>query len=92
MEAVKNFGCLPCDCSGNSCGKDPSFQGIKLEWPELVGAKQSYATAVIEKENPLVTVIPLPEGAVGLTDLCCNRVYLFVTKLGGVVIQVPRVG
>ncbi|XP_057513306.1 glu S.griseus protease inhibitor-like [Actinidia eriantha] len=93
MEAIDTSTCITCGCSGNSCKRDPRFQGWKLEWPELVGAGQMFATAVIERENPRVTVVPIAIGdpRVHVPDVCCNRIKLIVSELGGVVVKVPKV-
>ncbi|KAE8009085.1 hypothetical protein FH972_005539 [Carpinus fangiana] len=66
-------------------------QGYKYQWPKLVGKSKQQAKAVIEKDNPLVRVVVLPPGAIGLGDFCCNRVYLYVDR-NGKTISVPRVG
>lgn len=58
--------------------------GYKFRWPALVGKSEQVATAVIERDNPLVTVVPLPDGVVGYTDFCCNRVYIFLDSDGNV--------
>ncbi|XAR63347.1 hypothetical protein NMG60_11023254 [Bertholletia excelsa] len=64
-------------------------EGVKWEWPELVGEPQKKAIAVIEKENPYVTVVPVPRDRLVIHDYCCNRVWLFVNVLGGVVVSPP---
>ncbi|CAL5331381.1 unnamed protein product [Camellia sinensis] len=94
MEAISipTYRCLTCGCTGNGCRDNPYLQGLKLEWPELVGVSESKATAVIKRENPKVIVVSVYDGSSPVGDVCCNRVYLYVTKPGGVVDEVPRVG
>jgi hypothetical protein len=65
--------------------------GHKFQWPQLVGKNEQLAKAVIQKDNPLVTIMVLSPGTVGLSDFCCNRVYLTVDR-DGKVLFVPMVG
>ncbi|KAL7204111.1 hypothetical protein ACSBR2_017224 [Camellia fascicularis] len=67
-------------------------EGLKLEWPELVGVSESKATTVIERENPKVIVISAYDGSNPVGDICYNRVYLYVTEPSEVVDVMPRVG
>ncbi|XP_056174432.1 glu S.griseus protease inhibitor-like [Syzygium oleosum] len=80
-------------CFSGYCCQDPHCcsKGYKYSWPELVGYNGDSAKATIEKDNPLVTVYQIPEGAYRLTDFCCNRVYLWVDGNGNVT-RVPTVG
>ncbi|GAB2274032.1 hypothetical protein Dimus_008801 [Dionaea muscipula] len=63
----------------------------KVIWPELVGREGDEAKSVIEKENPVVTVMIVDEDLIVPHDLCCNRVWVWVNKSGHV-IRPPRVG
>jgi len=65
--------------------------GHKFRWPELVGKNGQQAKAVIQKDNPLVTVVVLPPGRVGFANFCCNRVYLVLGRNGNV-LSAPMVG
>ncbi|WOG94269.1 hypothetical protein DCAR_0313562 [Daucus carota subsp. sativus] len=57
----------------------------KALWPELVGQKGNVAAAKIQKENPRVHAIVLPEGSATTMDFRCDRVWVFVNKYGLVV-------
>ncbi|KAF7847091.1 hypothetical protein BT93_L3373 [Corymbia citriodora subsp. variegata] len=63
----------------------------KSSWPELLGQNASSAKATIEKENPLVMVVPLPARCPRPEWVCCDRVYASVDE-NGKVIEVPTVG
>ncbi|KAL3737121.1 hypothetical protein ACJRO7_025961 [Eucalyptus globulus] len=64
---------------------------VRVEWPELVGQNGEKAKAVIEKDNAYVTAILIPVGkAIGFTDFCCNRVYVWIDEKGNV-FQMPLV-
>ncbi|KAG9145626.1 hypothetical protein Leryth_026811 [Lithospermum erythrorhizon] len=83
--------CRPGPCTGNRCA--PLFpRGVKLEWPELVGANEQVAKTTIEKENPSVTVISLYPGHGHQDNVCLNRVWLYVDGPNGKVTRVPIVG
>ncbi|KAI4383535.1 hypothetical protein MLD38_009362 [Melastoma candidum] len=80
----------PCEsdlCTDRSCCSN----GFKYRWPNLVGKSGVLAKRVIEANNPLVTVVVLPFGSVGLTDFCCNRVYVFLDENSNV-IATPIIG
>lgn len=74
--------------------------GCPERWPELVGVPGIAAKAAIEKSNPYVTVMPLGEHDYRIMNMCCNRVFMFVSnfKLGGVmredslVLRTPIIG
>ncbi|KAL5712234.1 hypothetical protein ACHQM5_014425 [Ranunculus cassubicifolius] len=63
----------------------------KTQWPELLGMDGGVAAAIIERENPRVNSIILPERT-GSTpgDFRCDRVVVWVGKRGRVV-RVPQV-
>ncbi|CAK9146379.1 unnamed protein product [Ilex paraguariensis] len=63
----------------------------KGSWPELVGVKGETAVAIIERENPLVTAIIVPEGSSIILDVRCDRVWVWVDK-NGIVYLVPKIG
>ncbi|XAR57368.1 hypothetical protein NMG60_11025488 [Bertholletia excelsa] len=60
----------------------------KNSWPELVGKNGDYAKKVVEKENPHVNAIVLPEGSHVPLDFRCDRVFIFVDKKN-IVVTVP---
>eukprot|EP01018_Ginkgo_biloba_P022403 Gb_25265 [translate_table: standard] len=64
----------------------------KNSWPELVGKDANYAKSVIERENPLVTAIILPEGSPTTKDFRCDRVWVFFDADTHLVVQVPKIG
>ncbi|KAF8024441.1 hypothetical protein BT93_F1576 [Corymbia citriodora subsp. variegata] len=73
-------------------GMCTSPNGSRDEWPELVGQNAKRAKAVIERDNPYVTVILVPEGiGFGYTNFCRNRVYVQVNDKGNV-FQTPMIG
>ncbi|KAL9352964.1 hypothetical protein Peur_055644 [Populus x canadensis] len=63
----------------------------KSSWPELLGAEGKVAAATIERENPLVEAIIVPEGSKVILDFRCDRVWVWVDKRG-IVFQVPGIG
>jgi hypothetical protein len=65
--------------------------GYKFRWPNLVEKKEQDAKAVIQTDNPLVTIVVLPPGKVGSDDFCCNRLYLIIDGNDSVS-SVPTVG
>ncbi|XP_047342744.1 proteinase inhibitor-like [Impatiens glandulifera] len=62
----------------------------KNVWPELVGKHADAAAATIEKENPKVKTIILPQGSGTTKDFRCDRVWVFVDDHHRVV-EVPRI-
>ncbi len=63
----------------------------KSSWPELVGARGTVAEATIERQNPLVNAIIVPEGSSVTADFRCDRVWVWVNK-NGIVKRVPSIG
>ncbi|XP_027364601.1 inhibitor of trypsin and hageman factor-like [Abrus precatorius] len=63
----------------------------KSSWPELVGVEGTVAEATIERENPLVNAMIVPEGSSVIFDFRCDRVWVWVNK-DGIVKQVPIIG
>ncbi|KAL8166270.1 hypothetical protein V2J09_007769 [Rumex salicifolius] len=66
--------CVTGFCSTRSC----CAAGERYEWPELVGAEAEKAKTVIENTNKFVTVVSIGQHGGGITNFCCNRVYLFL--------------
>lgn len=66
----------------------------KQAWPELVGTHVHKAQRTIERENPNVTAIAVPEGSPVTLDFRCDRVWVFHTEDGPrpLVAETPRVG
>ncbi|MCL7028602.1 hypothetical protein MKW94_005278 [Papaver nudicaule] len=60
----------------------------KSRWPELVGFNGEVAARIIERQNPNVNTIILPEGSATTRDFRCDRVWVFVDEAGRVV-QTP---
>ncbi|KAL0313673.1 UNVERIFIED_CONTAM: hypothetical protein Scaly_2912200 [Sesamum calycinum] len=58
-----NHGCKTPGC----CAK-----GYKYTWPDLVGKDALEAKAIIEHDNPLVSVVFVKRNQGWLTDYCCN--------------------
>ncbi|KAK3411394.1 hypothetical protein EUGRSUZ_I00167 [Eucalyptus grandis] len=69
----------------------PYMFAPKSSWPELLGQNAGSVKATIEKENPLVTVVPLLAGSVSPDVSCCGRVYLSINENGNVD-KVPTIG
>ncbi|OIW01795.1 hypothetical protein TanjilG_03933 [Lupinus angustifolius] len=63
----------------------------KSSWPELVGVQGTEAEATIERENPLVNVIIVPEGNFVTADFKCDRVWVWVDASGNVK-RIPIIG
>uniref|UniRef100_A0A6N2NID7 Uncharacterized protein n=1 Tax=Salix viminalis TaxID=40686 RepID=A0A6N2NID7_SALVM len=63
----------------------------KSSWPELLGADGKSAAATIERENPLVKPIIVPEGSGIIENFRCDRVWVWVDKYG-IVYIVPVIG
>jgi hypothetical protein len=63
----------------------------KSSWPELVGVQGTVAEATIERENPLVNAVIVPEGSSVILDFRCDRVWVWVDK-NGLVDKVPKIG
>ncbi|XVF42745.1 hypothetical protein PTKIN_Ptkin01aG0388700 [Pterospermum kingtungense] len=62
----------------------------KQSWPELVGEKKEVAVETIEKENPYVNVVVLPENAPMDRMYNPTRVRVWVDK-NGVVLREPSI-
>ncbi|XP_021734856.1 inhibitor of trypsin and hageman factor-like [Chenopodium quinoa] len=79
----------PKHCDNSSC----CTQGGKYEWPELLGKEGTIAKTLIESENPGLTVVTkAADSTIAVTDFCCNRVLMYVSPGGSVVLPHPRVG
>lgn len=63
----------------------------KKSWPELVGVDGKVAEGRIEKENPLVNAIIVPDGSSVTFDFRCDRVWVWIDK-DGIVKQIPIIG
>ncbi|KAK4253546.1 hypothetical protein QN277_010205 [Acacia crassicarpa] len=85
----------PCYTEGGCNDRDCCAHGVKgtftVSWPETVGMPTTPALNLINKSNPLVTVIALPKGSAVSPDFCCNRVYVFIDTNGNVC-ATPQVG
>ncbi|MQM15250.1 hypothetical protein Taro_048193 [Colocasia esculenta] len=64
----------------------------KSSWPELVGVDGKKAVAIIERQNPLVDAIIVKEGSAVPLDFRCDRVWVWVDKQCGKVIEIPNIG
>jgi len=64
----------------------------RKSWPELLGVAEAIACETIEKSNPNIKAIPILPSQVTPLDFCCNRVWVWVDKHGGVVIKIPKIG
>ncbi|CAL8989887.1 unnamed protein product, partial [Prunus brigantina] len=62
----------------------------KDTWPELLGAQGTDAEATIERENPLVDAVIVPEGSFVTADYRCDRVRVWVNT-DGIVTRVPSI-
>ncbi|KAJ9565609.1 hypothetical protein OSB04_001575 [Centaurea solstitialis] len=71
----------------SSCDDDS-----RKSWPELLGVSGAIACETIEKSSPHIKAIPILPDAIVSQDFCCNRVWVRVDKVGGVVIKIPIVG
>ncbi|KAF7847208.1 hypothetical protein BT93_L3228 [Corymbia citriodora subsp. variegata] len=83
----------PCAYKPNCKAAECCYLGIlpnPFRWPQLVGQSGWQAKAVIEKDNPYVTVI-FTVVKQEQTDFCCNRVYVWVDLFGSV-LEIPTVG
>ncbi|KAL0360849.1 UNVERIFIED_CONTAM: hypothetical protein Sradi_3769400 [Sesamum radiatum] len=82
--------CVSSGCKTREC----CAKGYKSIWPDVVGMDRSEAKAIIEYDNPLVTVVFMRQNQGRLTDHCCNRVYIFVDDHYRVLSEpfVPMVG
>ncbi|MBH0219590.1 hypothetical protein GH793_15500, partial [Listeria monocytogenes] len=63
----------------------------KSSWPELVGTKGTTAVHKIEKENPRVKAILVPEGSPIIWNINCGRVWVMINH-AGFVIKTPVIG
>ncbi|VVB02535.1 unnamed protein product [Arabis nemorensis] len=79
--------CVSGSCDSPSC----CAQGAKFMWKELRGKKGEMVKRTIEKENPNVTVVIVPQGIIGIPDFCCNRVRLYLDSNGNV-FNIPQIG
>ncbi|KAK3423242.1 hypothetical protein EUGRSUZ_F00210 [Eucalyptus grandis] len=68
------------------CPKNPQccLEASKSSWPELLGQNADSAKAAIKKDNPLVTVIPLPAGSISPDISRSDRVYVSIDENGNV--------
>ncbi|KAL3535307.1 hypothetical protein ACH5RR_003768 [Cinchona calisaya] len=65
--------------------------GYPYSWPNLVGMEGNQAKAIIEKDNPVVTVKVIQYGFIHLEGWCCNRVLVWLNDDGKVEVA-PIVG
>ncbi|KAL8061560.1 hypothetical protein ABFX02_02G093900 [Erythranthe guttata] len=69
MSALSPYAC---EC----CGQN-RYNTI---WPNLIGVAVDEAKEIIMNDNPLVTVVVVPQGGGVLGISCCNRVCIFVDE------------
>ncbi|XP_022876727.1 inhibitor of trypsin and hageman factor-like [Olea europaea var. sylvestris] len=80
-------------CANGSCtDRACCTPGYKYRWPNTLGMDGEKAKRIIEKDNPLVTGVIVPDGNYVIDNFCCNRVWIFVNKQGKVILPVPMVG
>ncbi|CAI9786445.1 unnamed protein product [Fraxinus pennsylvanica] len=65
----------PCASSDGYCDT-----GYKATWPNTLGMDGEQAKAIIEKDNPLVTVLIRAPNNYVIHNFCCNRVWVFVDE------------
>ncbi|XP_057519734.1 inhibitor of trypsin and hageman factor-like [Amaranthus tricolor] len=70
---------------------DESFCKGKSEWPELVGENGQIAATIIERENPNVKAIVLPDGTAVIENFSCKRVWVWVDS-DELVVRPPLIG
>ncbi|CAO2826556.1 unnamed protein product [Amaranthus hypochondriacus] len=70
---------------------DESFCKGKSEWPELVNVNGHKAATIIERENPNVNAIVLPDGTAVIENFSCNRVWVWVDG-EELVVRTPVIG
>ncbi|KNA20989.1 hypothetical protein SOVF_047400 [Spinacia oleracea] len=63
----------------------------KNVWPELVGENGKEAAIIIERENPNVEAIVLPDGTAVTDDFRCDRVWVWV-DCNRLVVRPPTIG
>lgn len=63
----------------------------KDSWPELVGSQGAVAAATIERQNPYVDAVIVPEGSFVTADFRCDRVRVWVNGFG-IVYRPPAIG
>ncbi|RZC50474.1 hypothetical protein C5167_018900 [Papaver somniferum] len=63
----------------------------KSSWPELVRSYGVSAAATIERENPNVNAVLVPEGSIVTMDFRCDRVRVWINSAGRVY-QTPTIG
>ncbi|KAL5542155.1 hypothetical protein UlMin_009865 [Ulmus minor] len=63
----------------------------KTSWPELVGVQGEVAVETIERENPSLNAIIVPEGSSVITNVDCSRVWVWVNAQN-IVKKTPVVG
>lgn len=80
-----SFPYPPCLSSRGPCSSQ------KSEWSGLVGMDVQQAKAIINRDNPFVTVVPVSKDVKVTHDFCCNRVWLVYDEKNRVVVT-PRVG
>lgn len=87
--------CMDCKCTGNDCAGSGLFpRGSKFVWPELVGTHERDAVNQVLSSNQVVTPVVIYKQVTNITDICCNRVWIYVDQPGGngVVQNIPAVG
>ncbi|KAL7143966.1 hypothetical protein ABFS83_08G227100 [Erythranthe nasuta] len=80
--------CASDPCTSYECCGQNRYNTI---WPNLIGVAVEEAKGIIMNDNPLVTVVVVPQGGGVLDIFCCNRVCIFVDE-NYLVRLVPVVG
>ncbi|KAL5542160.1 hypothetical protein UlMin_009870 [Ulmus minor] len=68
-----------------------SWRTNKSSWPELVWVQGEVAVETIERENPSLNAIIVPEGSSVITNVDCSRVWVWVNAQN-IVKKTPVVG
>ncbi|KAL5542157.1 hypothetical protein UlMin_009867 [Ulmus minor] len=63
----------------------------KSSWPELVGVQGEVAVETIERENPSLNAIIVPEGSSVILNYDCSRVWVWVNAQN-IVKKTPGIG
>ncbi|KAG5568117.1 hypothetical protein H5410_064872 [Solanum commersonii] len=87
--------CMVCKCIGNDCAGSGLFpKGSRYEWPELVATHEKDAVNQVLNSNSVVTAVVIYKQVTNITDICCNRVWIYVDVPGGngIVQNIPAVG
>ncbi|KAL0291890.1 UNVERIFIED_CONTAM: hypothetical protein Scaly_2614700 [Sesamum calycinum] len=70
----------PCVIYPQCQSRECCSAGHKYIWPNVVGMDHFEAKAIIERDNPLATVVFVAKDGATIDNFCCNRVYVFVDE------------